>query len=151
MQVVCRIEGVDREGEICSYERKDIRSQYRATDLGGLILTEVSFLLKPADPERIRQRYREIIDERGSTQPLGFSAGCIFRNPSRSKPAGKLIESCGLKGHRIGGAHISTKHANFIINDGSATSSDILALIELVQQRVYQEFGIELRLEIEVW
>ena len=77
------------------------------------------------------------------------SAGSIFKNPPR-RSAAELIERCGLKGLRIGGAKVSTKHANFIINLGKAQPRDVLALIKLVQDRVKAKYGIELRPEIRI-
>jgi len=77
------------------------------------------------------------------------TAGCIFKNPLGDY-AGRLIESAGLKGKRIGGAGISEKHANFIVNHGNATFVDVFSLIELARQRVFEMFGIKLELEIEI-
>jgi len=85
------------------------------------------------------------------TQPIGErSAGCIFKNPEGAS-AGRLIDEAGLKGMRRGGAVISTKHANFIINEGGATASDVFALIDKMKEEVLRLFGIELEEEVEVW
>lgn len=89
-------------------------------------------------------------EKRMSTQPLEFpSAGSVFRNPSIENPSGKIIEELGLKGLQVGGAQVSRKHANFIINTGNATSNDIKNLIELVHTKVKQELGIDLVMEQE--
>ena len=80
-------------------------------------------------------------------QPTGKSAGCVFKNPSLLS-AGKLIEECGLKGKKIGAAQISEKHANFIINLGSAKASDVLKLITYIKEKVKAKFNIDLKLEI---
>jgi len=102
-----------------------------------------------AEPPR---RIREVLDHKKSTQPLRFpSAGCIFRNPSRERPAGRLIDEAGLKGARVGGALVSDLHANYIVNAGGATGGDFLALIDLVRRGVRDRFGVTLELEIEVW
>ena len=86
-----------------------------------------------------------------ASQPLGHqSAGCIFKNP-RGMSAGMLIEQAGLKNTRIGQAEVSDRHANFIIADPGATSSDVLKLIDVVRERVLERLGIELETEIEVW
>jgi UDP-N-acetylmuramate dehydrogenase len=93
----------------------------------------------------------ELLAKRKATQPIGErSAGCVFRNPPGAF-AGALIEQAGLKGTRLGGAEISTRHANFIVNTGGATAADIKALMELVRQRVRETAGVELSSEIVVW
>jgi UDP-N-acetylmuramate dehydrogenase len=88
-------------------------------------------------------------EKRRSTQPPGSSMGSMFKNPEGDH-AGRLIEAAGLKGTRIGGAEVSSIHANFMVNDGSATAEDIHRLIVLVQNTVQQKFGIKLELEIEL-
>jgi UDP-N-acetylmuramate dehydrogenase len=97
-----------------------------------------------------RRRIKALLARRIATQPLGEpNAGSVFRNPPGAYAA-KLIEDCGLKGHRIGGAVISTKHANFIVNTGGASAADIESLIELARTRVNERFGIELEPEVRV-
>jgi UDP-N-acetylmuramate dehydrogenase len=97
-----------------------------------------------------RRKVKELLARRIATQPLGEpNAGSVFRNPPGTYAA-KLIEDCGLKGHRIGGAVISTKHANFIVNAGTASASDIEALIELAREEVKNRFGIELEPEVRI-
>lgn len=97
-----------------------------------------------------RRKVKELLARRIATQPLGEpNAGSVFRNPPGTYAA-KLIEDCGLKGHRIGGAVISTKHANFIVNAGTASASDIEALIELAREEVRNKFGIELEPEVRI-
>ena len=86
-----------------------------------------------------------------ASQPLGHQcAGCIFKNP-RGMSAGMLIEQAGMKGARVGGAEVSDRHANFIVTDTKATSSDVLKLVELIRGRVAERLGMELELEIQVW
>ncbi len=95
-------------------------------------------------------RMRSLIDERKARQPLGLpSCGSVFRNPEGDH-AGRLIEACGLKGKRIGGAAVSEKHANFIINSGDASARDIEQLILLVEQMVMERFGIYLQREVHI-
>lgn len=97
-----------------------------------------------------RQNQLKIIDYRMKTQPLkDKSAGCIFRNPPGGS-AGALIDHCGLKGLSVGGAKVSEVHANFIVNTGSASSQDVLALIQLVQEKVFEHTGISLESEIRL-
>ncbi len=96
------------------------------------------------DPEELMRRRRE-------RQPLRLpSAGCVFKNPGGPMTAGQLIERAQLKGLRVGGAMISPLHGNFIVNCGGATSADILRLIDMAREKVYKEFGVELRLELVV-
>jgi UDP-N-acetylmuramate dehydrogenase len=78
------------------------------------------------------------------------SAGCVFKNPEGTS-AGYLIDQAGLKGTSVGGAVVSHKHANFIVNRGDASATDVMGLIDLVRDRVQEKFGIHLELEIEVW
>lgn len=97
-----------------------------------------------------RARIKELLAKRIATQPLGMpNAGSVFRNP-QGDHAARLIEACGLKGRQIGGASISTKHANFIINSGGASAADIESLIELVQQTVQQKSGVHLEREVRI-
>ena len=94
------------------------------------------------------ERYRHVGELRRARQPIGASAGSVFRNP-QGLAAGKMLEDVGLKGHRIGGAEISKKHANIIVNTGGATYEDVTSLIALARDRVYRKFGVFLTPEIE--
>lgn len=113
----------------------------------GVILSVV-FKLKPGNKRELWQRAKEALRYRRMTQPIALpSAGCIFKNPP-SQSAGSLLEECGLKGTRIGGAMVSPKHANFIVNTGKARAQDVLGLIKLCQKKVKEKFGIKLEEEI---
>jgi len=102
------------------------------------------------DGGQSRARIKTLLAQRIAAQPLGIpNAGSVFRNP-QDDHAARLIEACGLKGRRIGGASISAKHANFIVNDGGASAADIEALIELAQEAVAQRFGIHLEREVRI-
>jgi UDP-N-acetylmuramate dehydrogenase len=105
--------------------------------------------LTPDDPDAIQARMDSFISQRKRTQPPGASLGSIFKNPSGDY-AGRLIEACGLKGYRIGGAQVSPLHANFFINTGSATSSDYAALVRHVQAEVARQTDVMLETEIEI-
>jgi UDP-N-acetylmuramate dehydrogenase len=104
-----------------------------------------------ADPRLLRARVRELVRERKVSQPgwVG-NAGCVFKNP-KGDAAGRLIDAAGCKGLRSGDAVVSTRHANFIENAGSATASDVLRLVDLVRDRVRKAFGVELELEVKLW
>lgn len=114
---------------------------------GGLILGGTfRFERSATDQQAVYEHY---IARRRRTQPQGNCCGSVFKNPSGGH-AGQLIEACGLKGARQGGAVISEKHANFIMNEANASSEDILALIALCKERVWDEFGIELTEEVSI-
>lgn len=107
--------------------------------------------LSPDDPERVRARVRALRERRRATQPLWQrSAGCVFTNWPE-QPVGALVERLGLKGTAIGGAEVSTVHGNFIVNRGEASARDVLALIELVRERLAAATGTAPRLEVEIW
>ncbi|HXT12443.1 MAG TPA: UDP-N-acetylmuramate dehydrogenase [Candidatus Angelobacter sp.] len=104
---------------------------------------------RPDSRESIEQRMLAYSKKRWTTQPAAPSAGCMFKNPA-AIPAGKLIDELHLKGTRIGGAFISAEHGNFLVNDGTATARDVLALIEKLREHVKAERGIELHTEVEI-
>jgi UDP-N-acetylmuramate dehydrogenase len=124
---------------------------YRKLELPpAAVVVEAELLLTPSSREQIRQRIRSLLTVRQEKQPWQLpSAGSVFKNPPGDFAA-RLIEAVGLKGVRIGDAQISPKHANFIVNRGQARASDIHALIQLAQEKVSQEFGVQLELELEV-
>jgi UDP-N-acetylmuramate dehydrogenase len=125
---------------------------YRKSIFWDDLILEARLEFTRDEPAAPSNRIRAVLDHKKSTQPLRWpSAGCIFRNPSRDQPAGRLIDEAGLKGARVGGALVSQLHANYIVNTGGATGSDFLALIDLVRRRVHDRSGIELELEVEVW
>jgi len=103
------------------------------------------------DPQVLKKEADAILDKRRKGQPVDSqSAGCFFKNPASGKSAGELIELAGLKGTSIGGAEVSPKHANFIINRGKATASDCLDLMEYVQEIVAKKFNIILEAEVKI-
>ncbi len=126
-------------------------SYRHATVPEGAVVTAVRLRLKVSSPALQRRRIAEVMKRRVSTQPLGnASAGCIFRN-FPDIPAGKLIDRCGLKGARLGNAEVSSVHANFIINRGGATFSDVAGLVEKVREEVFRNTGRELETEVRYW
>ena len=99
----------------------------------------------------MKEEVEQILKERRKKQPVNFpSAGSFFKNPKQGKAAGRLIEQAGLKGKKIGGAQVSEKHANFIINTGGASASDILELMAFVQITVFKTFNITLEPEVKI-
>jgi UDP-N-acetylmuramate dehydrogenase len=106
--------------------------------------------LARGDGRESRRKVKDLLARRIATQPLGQpNAGSVFRNPPGAYAA-RLIEECGLKGHAIGGAIVSPKHANFIVNTGNATAADIESLIELAERSVKQKFDVELEREVRI-
>lgn len=148
---VVAVETIDRRGERRRRGPGDYQIGYRSvTGPSGEWFIAAEFQLEPGDPELSLTRIRELIARRGATQPTGLpSCGSVFRNPEGDH-AGRLIEAAGLKGHRVGGACVSDKHANFIINLDQATAADIEALIDHVRATVRQRFGVELRPEVRI-
>lgn len=123
---------------------------YRNSNLKKYIIVNVEILLTKSKICSIVYNLEGYKQKRKNTQPINFkSAGCIFKNP-RGNFAGKLIDDAGLKGLRIGGAYISHKHANFILNDGTATADDILNLMAKIKDKVFDKFGIKLEEEIVI-
>lgn len=131
--------------------RKDLEFSYRHSPfqkMDGVILS-ATFSLTPLPVAR--QKQLEIIDYRMKTQPLKeMSAGCVFRNPAGGF-AGALIDRCGLKGVKVGGAKVSEVHANFIVNAEKATANDVKNLIRLVQEKVFEQTGVLLETEIRLF
>ena len=140
------------DGEVRTLDRAALEMGYRSTlplRKGGIV-TSARFELTPDDPAVIDARMRELNARRRDKQPLNFpSAGSTFKRPE-GYFAGALIEGAGLKGASVGGAQVSPKHAGFIVNTGSATAADVLALIHHVQETVYQKDGVRLELEVRV-
>jgi UDP-N-acetylmuramate dehydrogenase len=125
---------------------------YRHSNLEpGQVVARVRFRLTPATPEIVKARAAELLAQRKATQPTNKRTfGSVFKNPGGGLPgAGRLIEECGLKEHRIGGALISPRHANFIENAGGATSADCIALMAEARRRVREQFGAELEHEVQ--
>ncbi len=104
---------------------------------------------RPDAREAIEQRMNDYSKKRWASQPAMSSAGCAFKNPA-GHSAGRLIDELGLKGTRVGGAVVSAEHGNFIVNDGAATARDVLALMEILKERVKAERGIDLHTEVEI-
>jgi UDP-N-acetylmuramate dehydrogenase len=115
----------------------------------GPVVVAAEFRIVRADPAELAERMRRTAAERKSKTPVGSSCGSVFKNPP-GKSAGQLIEAAGLKGTRTGAAEISRKHANYIVNLGGASSEDVLHLIEIAHARVLRDFGISLKLEVQI-
>ena len=171
-QIVARVTTLDRTGKLRERAREDYEIDYRHVQLRadgrGRMAEETprsspptphvaeewfvaaTFKLKHGSGKESRGKIAELLKRRIATQPLADpNAGSVFRNP-KGDYAARMIEACGLKGHVIGGAAISDKHANFIVNCGTARAADIEALIELAEGRVKEKFGIALEREVRI-
>jgi len=158
-EYVERVRTIDRRGTVRERTRDDYDIGYRhcalKTEMRGTGSDEwfldAWFGFRAGDGAKARARIRELLGKRIATQPLNLpNAGSVFRNPPGDHAA-RLVEACGLKGHVIGGARISEKHANFIVNPGGkATAADIEALIAHAQLAVWERFGIELVPEVRI-
>ncbi len=152
---VASLDGVERLVEAGAMEFGYDRSRLQRT---REVLLSATFHVTPGDSDALRSRARESLAYRKRTQPLALpSAGCVFQNPDPARDgipagipasAGALIDRAGLKGYAIGGARVSPVHANFIVNEGSATAADVQALVELCRTTVRERFGVVLRDEI---
>ena len=141
-----------KEGERVVLKKEDLQLSYRNSVIlqKGYLVLEATFSFEKGNPAEIQEEIKELNKRRREKQPLEYpSAGSTFKRPE-GYFAGKLIEDAGLKGVTVGGAQVSTLHSGFIINKGGATATDIIQLITLVQNRVYDEFGVMLHPEVRI-
>jgi UDP-N-acetylmuramate dehydrogenase len=116
----------------------------------GQVVVQAELRLQPRPPAEIKAEVAELNARRKAAQPTNKRTfGSVFKNPEHDLSAGRMLEACGLKGHRIGGAQISPKHANFIENAGGASSADAVALMAEARRRAHEQYGVELRHEVE--
>ena len=140
---------IDEEGVYIEKRKEELKFSYRNSSFQQMksIIVSGKFVLRKSID--VRKKQISIVNYRIKTQPYKEkSAGCVFRNPEKES-AGALIEKCGLKGVSIGGAKVSTTHANFIINQGNARAQDVLDLIAYVKQEIKEKTGEELEIEIK--
>lgn len=155
---------LDRAGREHAFRRELIDFGYRQSYLNHLIITGVELTLEPKDPEACRAELKRCLDHKTASQPLKEkSAGCVFKNPvlmedladlgveNQRVSAGMLIDRAGCKGMRVGGASVSSVHANFFVVEPGAKARDVIDLMGRVRQRVIDVFGVALDREIVVW
>jgi UDP-N-acetylmuramate dehydrogenase len=151
--IVAKVTTLDRKGTLRERAREDYEIDYRHVRLrtgGEEWFVSATLRLQRGSGKESRSKIAELLKRRIATQPLADpNAGSVFRNP-KGDYAARMIEACGLKGHVIGGAAISDKHANFIVNRGGARAADIEALIELAESRVKEKLGIALEREVRI-
>ena len=148
---VVSVDVVSVPDKVATLSAEQVAFGYRSAGLdASLVITAAVFKLKPEHPDRIRDQIRDYTEYRKRTQPSAEqSAGCLFKNPE-GRSAGQLIDSVGLKGFRLGGASVSDRHANFIVNRGDATAKDVRRLAETIRHRVFLETGVTLEMEVNV-
>ena len=143
---------MDAQGNIFRLSRDELDLSYRHSIIPekALIVLEADFLLQHGNPEEIKAVMNALAAKRREKQPLEYaSAGSTFKRPE-GYFAGKLIQDAGLKGFSVGDAQVSEKHSGFVINRGNATTQDILTLVQEVQEKVFQDFGVKLEMEVKV-
>ena len=149
--VVTAVETISRDGQCKRQARADFDVAYRSVSIAAdewFVSAEIT--LEKSERGTVENAIRDMLKERADAQPLGqHSCGSVFRNPPGDHAA-RLIEDCGLKGKSIGGAQVSDKHANFIINTGSATAADIEMLINEIQEIVFEKHAIQLQPEVRI-
>ena len=152
-QVCTQVEVMDLTGNLRIYSNEEMGFSYRHSRLegeGGIVVSAV-FELTPKPTEEIRTVMQDLMARRSASQPLDLpSAGSAFKRPAGGYAAA-LIDSAGSKGHRIGNASVSEKHAGFVVNLGGATAEDVKNLLEDVSDRVFRESGIRLEPEVRIW
>ena len=152
VQVVKEVAAAGRNGGVETVPAEQCGFSYRRSAFsdGERVILGARFHLEPDDPAAIRGRMDELARRRKEKQPLEYpSAGSMFKRP-QGHFAAALIDQCGLKGLTVGGAQVSEKHAGFVINRGGATCADVLALVDQVKERVLQQTGVELEMEVRV-
>ena len=152
VQVVKEVAAAGRNGGVETVPAEQCGFSYRRSAFsdGERVILGAKFHLEPDDPAAIRSRMDELARRRKEKQSLEYpSAGSMFKRP-QGHFAAALIEQCGLKGLTVGGAQVSEKHAGFVINRGGATCADVLALVDQVKERVLQQTGVELEMEVRV-
>ena len=145
-------------GDLVIYPAQELKMGYRETNLPDGIILWAAFNMEEADPRALKEQMLEIFQYKKTTQPslAESSAGCAFKNPIRPgstdrTSAGKLIDQAGLKEHRVGGAHVSSMHGNFLLVDQGGTATDLIRLMDEVRSEVEVAHGIELENEVVIW
>ena len=151
-EITAYLKMVSSEGRVIRKGKKQLGFGYRALNLEpGEVILSGGIQLASGDAEEIKKETRRLWSQRRSAQPLNLpSCGSVFKNPPGDF-AGRLIEKAGLKGVQRGGAQISTRHANFIVNQGQARAKDVLYLMNLIRKKVREQSGILLEPEVRLW
>lgn len=149
--VVSRVQVMDARGTLFERNKDDLVFDYRSTNIAAPFILGATLELEQEDPDGLVKRMKEIWMFKKNSQPLNTkNAGCTFKNP-RGLSAGALIDQAGLKGMRVGGAEVSTKHANFIIAHPGCRADDILRLVKAIREKVFEKFQVHLESEVRIW
>ena len=149
--VVTRVQVMDANGTTFERTKDDLVFEYRSTNIAATFILSATLELEQDDPDRIMRKTKEIWMYKRNTQPLNTkNCGCIFKNP-RGLSAGALIDQAGLKGMKVGGAEVSTKHANFIIAHPGCHADDVLKLVKIIREKVWEKNEIHLESEVKIW
>lgn len=150
--VVSRVTVMTSEGEVFERTKDDLVFDYRHTNISAPFILGASLELEEEDPETLSRRMKEVWMYKRNSQPLNAkSAGCVFKNPGGGRSAGALIDQAGLKGLTVGGAEVSTVHANFLVAHPGCKAADILKLIKIVKEKVYDRHQVALESEVKIW
>ena len=149
--LVERVQVMTDEGELINLDRDEAHFSYRHSGLKPYFcVTGTTLNLTPGDPKEVDNLMQDLYNQKITSQPFAEeNAGCMFKNPP-GHSAGKLIDECGLKGYRVGGAEVSKIHGNFILNLDNATAHDVLSLVRHIQNHVKQERGVDLEMEVQL-
>lgn len=142
------------EKGIHELEQGELEFEYRSSKLkkeNKDVIMHVTLKLEAGDKERSREKIQLTDTIRRGKQPIGFTCGSFFKNPTGGPPAGKIIDECGLKGKRVGDAEINLKHGNFFMNLGNATASQIFELAEIAKKAAKEKFGVKLEEEVRIY
>jgi UDP-N-acetylmuramate dehydrogenase len=158
------VHAIDRAGCEVTFTREQAGFGYRRSNLGDVVIVSVDLDLGEDDPKKLRDRLKEVMEYKKRSQPMAErSAGCVFKNPTLAADlpaigaagqrvsAGMLIDRAGCKGLGIGGASVSTRHANFVVTSDDASAHDVIELIDEVKRRVLDAHGVELEPEVVIW
>jgi len=149
--VVTQVTVMDQEGTVFERYKDDLVFDYRSTNISAKFILGATLELDEDDPDRIMKKTKEIWMYKRNSQPLNTkNAGCIFKNP-RGLSAGALIDQAGLKGFQVGGAEVSTKHANFIIAHPGCRADDVMNMVKIIREKVYEKNQIHLESEVQIW
>ena len=150
-EVVTEVTVMDVKGKVKQLLRKQIPFKYRASNLGPVVVLEAKLGLLEEPPAKLKELQGKLFRWRKAGTPFDQPCcGSVFKNPSGPRTAGMLIDEAGLKGYTIGGAQVSPLHANYFVNTGTATATDVLKLIDHVRRAVAKRLGVELELEVKV-
>jgi UDP-N-acetylmuramate dehydrogenase len=151
-QFVRSVTAIDESGQLVTREHDDLSFSYRWSNFEDSIILSATLVLEPEDPEAVVKRVRRIWIIKKENQPYGHqSSGLIFKDPAPDVSARMLIDQAGLKGARMGDVEVSDRHSNFIVAQPGASAADVLALIGHIRQRVAEQSGYDLELQIQVW